>query len=156
MYPTARPNISQFRTTFLNYIKFANLLISKLKNCEMFGQATPSQLWSCKISLTTFLSFMKFVDLPILRLKNSEKAGEIKLRQNPCRLCAESVTGIWNMDSSVKFQGWSSKWQQNLIYVCPVKPFSLVSMAKQPWDAFSSSCNQHSRTPCFPSSGEIM
>ena len=43
----------------------------------MFGQATPSQLWSCKISLTTFLSFMKFVDLPILRLKNSEKAGRV-------------------------------------------------------------------------------
>ena len=40
----SRPNISQFcslkirRTTILNYIKFANLLISKLKNCETFGQ----------------------------------------------------------------------------------------------------------------------
>ena len=39
-----RPSISQFWSlkirwlTFLNYVKFANLPISRLKNCEMFGQ----------------------------------------------------------------------------------------------------------------------
>ena len=50
-----RPNISQFwslkirRTTFQNYIKFANLLISKLKICEVFGQEVGIRLqgWHC-------------------------------------------------------------------------------------------------------------
>ena len=41
-----RPSISQFwslkiyRLTFLNYVKFANLPILRLQNCEMFGQGT--------------------------------------------------------------------------------------------------------------------
>ena len=58
---TARPNTSQFRslksrrTTFLNYIKFANLLILRLQNCEMFGQKATS--WSV---LAFFFSFLFF------------------------------------------------------------------------------------------------
>ena len=46
MFP--QPNIWQFRslkicrTAFLDYIKFVNLQISKLQNCEMKGQAASS------------------------------------------------------------------------------------------------------------------